>query len=172
MYGYVGNNPVHYIDPSGLLDLNLHDPNSRAFDYWNNIDYPDLDLELSIGGHGNSDKMADDRLGVKRRQILDAQALFDIIQYNKQLLIKLRKSRIIKFYSCEVGKKFIDDFSEILRKHGYDQLVIGPEKLINVKKNGDSGIYGKSFDDSSITLRDPNLNIDFDNPGIWIPSLK
>ena len=61
LYAYVGNSPVNFVDPWGLANLNLFNPNNSFEDYinylhteqWNPAGY------YSVSGHGNPSHMVD-----------------------------------------------------------------------------------------------------------------
>jgi RHS repeat-associated protein len=68
-YDYVRSNPVFLIDPTGLADLNLFDPNPHGHDStgtyaggnaWN------IPGVYTVAGHGNPGWMEDDRSGYRR----------------------------------------------------------------------------------------------------------
>ncbi len=107
LYAYVGGDPVNFVDPMGLVDLNLHDRNTSAF-LANHL-YSDPN-NYTVGAHGSPSKIANDRRGLENRETLSpaqlAQMINDQDNYNGQ---------DIKLLASETGKGD-DSFAEQLAR--------------------------------------------------------
>lgn len=55
LYGYVANDPINGLDPSGLSDINLFPPSQRI--YGSDFNIPATPGTFSVGGHGNQTGM-------------------------------------------------------------------------------------------------------------------
>lgn len=91
-YAYTGNNPVNFIDPSGLLSLNLY-PRSQNIYAAENGDNP-VGV-YSVGGHGTPSNI-EDQNGIP----LSPNQLAEIIQNDPAY----KTGTVIQLHSCETGK--------------------------------------------------------------------
>ena len=55
LYGYVANDPINGLDPSGLSDINLFPPRERI--YRSDFNITPMPYNFSVGGHGNQTGM-------------------------------------------------------------------------------------------------------------------
>jgi RHS repeat-associated protein len=71
LYAYVGNDPLNRVDPTGLSDLNLFNPEAGQYAAADAFDAPGL---FTITGHGGPNGLRDDR-GTARGPMLNADRL-------------------------------------------------------------------------------------------------
>ncbi|MFZ6735849.1 RHS repeat-associated core domain-containing protein, partial [Undibacterium sp. Ji42W] len=100
-YGYVRGNPVTHIDPLGLADLNLFNPQPGSHDLTGN--YPggnawNEPAFYTVAGHGNPGNMSDDRNGTSPWKPLWPENLANMIKSDPNW-----KNRPVKLGSCNTG---------------------------------------------------------------------
>ncbi|MBV7541896.1 RHS repeat domain-containing protein [Acidovorax sp. sic0104] len=106
-FGYVGGNPLSFVDPNGLEKIILFNPNSignhqKALNLMA-IAFLDKSNELLIFGHSNSEAIADDRDGGMfwtNRRVLGANELVELIIQSG----KWKVGMPITLYGCESGQ--------------------------------------------------------------------
>lgn len=168
-YSYVGGNPLSYVDPFGLLKLNLFDPsgepNPDVGQAFNNAisSYADnLDICL-VYAHGTDTYIADDRAGHANRVNLDAKKLAEVLKTagcTPQMPVVLNSCNTGKGKN-PIGKNLTDYFiggvSAPNRQMWFNKANQPNffEKLIGKKPiTGPSQIYGKD-DNGMRNLSDP-----------------
>src|ERR1051326_6631340 len=111
MYGYVRENPITWTDPSGLLDLNLLDPNSSLGKNMSHVDDPDNGDIFTIGGHSTSENIFDNRIGANG-MALSPQQLADLINGDPALKAKLNRAKEVVIYGCNAGARGVLSFAD------------------------------------------------------------
>ena len=134
-YGYVGGNPVRFIDPYGLdFDIDFFDPlpdkNKAPIAAGKILDEPKL---CTIGGHGSPDFMQTGPYSITPKQLVDR------IQNTKSC-----EGKPIKIYSCNVGVQFFDQrksflqktWNEVQERGMANPSVTGPNEFIEFSSDG------------------------------------
>ena len=96
LYGYVLQDPVNLVDPWGLVDLNLFNPEDPVYTAANWADITNT-KEFTVGGHGIPGNLAYDyrdiKLGKELPKMLKPKDLADMIRkhenYKKGMPVKL-----------------------------------------------------------------------------------
>jgi hypothetical protein len=93
VYAYVGGNPVGYVDPLGLVDINLFPPTSPLYNYANLT--PSPPDTITVAGHSNPFDISD-AAGTR----LSANALAQIIRSNRAW----RPGMKVQLLACNTGR--------------------------------------------------------------------
>ena len=122
-YGYVGGNPLSYVDPLGLEKLSLFSRNDRFNDWAKS--YPDNSNTLTIFGHADPKSINDDRKDKKNGTPLTASDLAKLIQNETGW----KPGTPIKIEACNAARgenSLAEQLSDILSTEvsGHDSFLI------------------------------------------------
>ena len=136
---YCGNASPCYVDYIGCLDINLFPPHEDIYSYASQY-VPNLDSEITVGGHGSARGMA-------ARSVLSlANEIRGLPKYNTDTSVWL--------YSCNVGN---GDFAQKLANE-LRVTVYAPSSYVWFSSTGYIGIFDRL----------PNGDIDYSTPGGWL----
>lgn len=144
-YAYVSGNPVNIIDPLGLSDLNLFNPNDGSFHQRASL-YQGQAGTYSVAGHGEPRFMLDAN-GYR----VTPQDLAKMIQSDP----KFKNDREVQLASCNTGRgenSFAQKLSDLLGKP-----VVAPTNFVYFRSDG--SIYQGDAD--------RNLNYVPGTIGLW-----
>jgi RHS repeat-associated protein len=132
LYGYVGNNPINFVDPTGLVDINLFSPlDSINYNGANNTNVPNM---ITIGAHSGPYNLYG-KMGFN--QPLSPAELAKIIKglpnYNENIKIRL--------YACNSGAAS-DGYAQQLANVLKSNPVEAPNSYIWFTEIAFQGIYG------------------------------
>jgi RHS repeat-associated protein len=154
-YSYVLGNSLRYIDPLGLVTINLLPVSDPQHEYVKNIVTPDD--EISVAMHGSPNYVFD-----PNRLPMSLDVLMDMIRKTDKWKHGVRK---IRLYSCMTGfPSLIHGQSDVAQQlaNGLNGTVVAPDAWIYVNYLGD---YNINF---PINSSDPNSKADENMPGMWL----
>ena len=128
LYGYVMNDPVNGIDPSGLSDINLFPPAQRI--YQSDFKIPPTPGTFSVGGHGNQYGMAG-----PTGEILSPQQVAEMITNSPGYM-----GQPVQLNSCSTGGAS-NGFAQQL-SNSLGVLVTAPADTLGIYTNGSMTVYG------------------------------
>ena len=136
LYGYVLNNPVKFIDPLGLDNMNLLNPNAAPTssdpnprETWNDVNNTQLDPNYyTVAGHGWAGGMLD-----SNGNPISASKLADLIKKDP----KYDPTKPVKLNACSTGGKTDDgspNFAQQLAK-ALGNTVFAPTDILSREFN-------------------------------------
>jgi RHS repeat-associated protein len=147
LYAYVEGDPVNWVDPLGLIDMNLFDPSDSL--YTNSKQY-ERDGYFTVGGHGISGSTIDNADNPTQNPSLNTllpRQLAEMMLNNKKYNYK--KGTPVMLISCKVGMGGTDSFAQKLA----DILcveVIAANSNVGVTARGEFRLLGSGYDNSTI----------------------
>jgi len=135
LYGFVGNNPINWLDLLGLVSLNWVPTNQSQCPWFNNITPPDV---YSIASHGDPDQIYDQsRTSWTPEELADCLLNDPESRYNPGMPIVL--------YACSTGQgenSFAQKLADILASAGAPTTVFAPTKDLWVGPLGGMNVPG------------------------------
>ena len=133
LYGYTHNNPVNWVDPSGIVSLNLAPNNDKIGKaQMDRINPPGV---YSVGGHGAADAMGDS----SGNRLTPSQLADKIIQDNVYT-----PGQTVQLLSCNTGSQqagFGHQLAdELTKRTGIETTVIAPDNYFLTNDYGEYGI--------------------------------
>jgi RHS repeat-associated protein len=130
LYRYVSNNPVNYVDPLGLEDLNLFNNGFLGIGREPLRKYvtraPDDKKTYTVGGHGNESSILDGN----RNRTMTPKELADKIRKDPEF----KNADKVVLYSCSTGKGS-NSFAEQLAKE-LGKPVTAPNDILWMRPDG------------------------------------
>ncbi|PHV09795.1 RHS repeat domain-containing protein [Chitinimonas sp. BJB300] len=147
-YAYVDGNPLSYVDPDGLLKVNMFGPNDDPVFHKRVSEYQDSPGECLVYAHSNPNAVVDSRGGASK--YLGADDLTKALK-----AAGCKPEMPVTLYACRsgqgndsIGEKLSKNFSSVTaptRQVWYNQLP---------KSKGPTWVYGKN-PDKSMNRNDP-----------------
>ncbi|MBS1969335.1 MAG: hypothetical protein JSU04_03470 [Bdellovibrionales bacterium] len=132
LYGYVANDPINGLDPSGLSDINLFPPAERI--HSSDFNITPTPYGFSVGGHGNQASMYG-----PNGSPLSAQQVAQMIQNSPGYV-----GQSVQLNSCSTGgsagpgkTNFAQQLSNIL-----GVSVTAPDDILGIYTTGDLTVFG------------------------------
>jgi len=130
LYQYCLNSPTNYIDPYGLVSLNLVPTKEKLREYVDKINPPDV---YSVAGHGAAYSMLDSD---KTTRISPAKLAEKILQDTAY-----RRGQDVQLFSCNTGSRqngFGQKLAnELTKLTGIETTVIAPSDIVGVNPKGE-----------------------------------
>lgn len=128
LYSYTMNDPINFIDPSGLSDINLFPPGQRI--YGSDFNIPATPGTFSVGGHGNQNEMVGPN-GVPLSPQQVAQMIRNSPGYTGQP---------VQLNSCSTGGS-PNGFAQQL-SNNLGVSVTAPSDILGIYTTGETTVYG------------------------------